>query len=42
MLGTEWLLVEAKANVTEFHSPPTAARAKSLAQVRKALGETKR
>ncbi len=41
-LGSEWLLLEAKANATEFQSPPSGARAESRAQICNALEETKR
>ena len=35
------ILVEAKANIPEFHSPPCGAGEKSLARIKQALDETK-
>ena len=35
------ILIEAKAHIGEMRSPPSQAREKSLAQIRRALGETR-
>jgi hypothetical protein len=40
--GTDWLLVEAKANWPEFCTPPTTAKGEGLKKIETALGSIKR